>query len=76
MAGASGGNFKGYLFKHARSIETSGGQKDAAYGDGKTVRAVWMIEKQREDDNVPIIGGTVPDGEGVREAFLENCAGG
>lgn len=30
-----------------------------------------MIEKQREDDNVPIIGGTVPDGERDREAFLE-----
>lgn len=28
-----------------------------------------MIEKQREDDNVPIIGGTVPDGERDREAF-------
>ena len=35
-----------------------------------------MIEKQREDDTVPIIGGTVPDGERDREAFLENCAGG
>lgn len=29
------GNFKGYLLKHAGSIETSDGQKDAAYVTGR-----------------------------------------
>ena len=31
----SGGNFKGYLLKHAGSIDTSDGQKDAAYVTGR-----------------------------------------